>query len=90
MTITENNWMDIGNTLINEVIGSAGLFIVIGLIIINYFGVKNNLPIQINLVLSFLFIGMTISYVYNALVWMIRLFMAGIIIYALFPKFFKR
>jgi hypothetical protein len=90
MTITEANFLDIGNLLINEIVGSVALFIIIGLIVINYYGVKSSLPFQVNLVNSFMWSGLVISYAYNELVWMLSLFVIAIIFYALYPKLFKR
>lgn len=90
MTISESNWLDIGNLVINEIVGSTTLFIVLGLALLNYHLVNRSVPIQVNFMLSFLFIGMVISYQYNAFVWSIGLLVVGVIIYSLFPKFFKR
>lgn len=90
MSITEENFLDLGNLFINEIFGGATLFIIVGLAAINYLGVKNNLPFQVNLLNSLLFIGLVTSYIYNAFLWMIGLFIIGFIVYAIYPKMFKR
>lgn len=90
MTITEDNFLDLGNLFINEIVGSTSLFIIIGLIVINYYGVRSSLPFQVNMVNSFLWAGLIMSYVYNELLWMLSLFVIAIIFYALYPKLFKR
>lgn len=90
MTISEDNFLDLANLLINEIVGSPILFIVVGLALINYYFVKNNFPVQVNLFGSILFIGLVTSYIYNAFLWMIILFVVSVIVYSLFPKVFKR
>ena len=88
--ITQDNYLDVGNLLINEIVGSAVLFSILGLIFIAYLGVKNRLPVQVTMILMFLFVGLTMSYVYNSFVWIVAVFIVGLIIYMLWAKVWKR
>lgn len=90
MTITEANFLDLANLLIWEIVGSVGLFIVLGIIVITFFMVKKNMPIQVILTGNLLFIGLVSSYVYNSLLLMIVLIVFAVVIYAIYPKMFKR
>ncbi len=88
--ITQANYLDVGNLLINELFGSVALFIVVGIAILTYLGVKFTLPFQVTLFVIFLFVGLITSYVFNSLLWMLALFVVGVAIYSFMPKLFRR
>jgi hypothetical protein len=86
MTITQNNYLDPANLIINELFGDVGLFIVVGLAVMTWYGVKNHLPYEVILVCDFLFVGLVTAYYYTPIAWIVSLFVLGIIIYFALPK----
>ena len=89
MTITEDNYLDLANLIINELIGSVPLTIVLGLILIVYFGVRERLDIQAIVALCVLWTGLITAYAYNAFLLMLVIFVVAIAIYAMWPKIIK-
>lgn len=90
MTITQQNYLDIPNLLINELVGDIGLFIILGLIVVTYFAVKNSMPYQVIIFNAILFVGLVTSYLFNSLLWMLTLMVIGISVYTFLPKLMNR
>ena len=90
MTITENNYLDLGNLIINELIGSVSLTIIIGIILIVFFGVRERLDIQAIVALCVLWTGLITAYSYNSFLLMLVIFIVAIGIYSMWPKIIKR
>ena len=88
--ISESNFLDLGNLFIFELFGAPVLFVIVGLAVLNYHLVKQSFPFQVNVVASFLWIGLVTSYIYNAFLWMLGLFVIGLVIYGLYTKIIKR
>ena len=86
MTVTQDNYLDFGNLLMNEIIGSTFLFIMLGLVVIGYVTLRYRLSIEVALFMSFLWAGAITSYAYNSLLWMIMSIVIATIIYMVLPK----
>lgn len=90
MTITEDNYLDLGNLLINELIGSVGLTIVLGIVLIIYLGVRERLDVQAIIALCFLWVCLVTAYVYNAFLLVVAVLIVAIYVYASWSKIIKR
>ena len=88
--ITENNYLDLGNLLINELIGSVPLTIIIGLAVLIWWGVRERLDIQAIFALCILWVGLVTAYAYNQFALMIVLFLVGLTVYGTWAKIIKR
>lgn len=86
MTITPDNYLDFWNLLVNELVGSAFLFTILGLILVAYFGLRYRLPIEATMMFMILFVGVVVSYAYNQFLWMVVLLVVGVLIYSFLPK----
>lgn len=90
MTITQANYLDIGNLLINELFGDVTLFIIVGIVVIGIISVKNNIPATVTAFFTLLWVAFIVSYYYNAFIWMLVVIFVGILIYAFWPKIWRR
>jgi len=80
-----NNYFDL-QQLVSEVIGSFELFIILGIILIVWFGIKSNVPFQVQALL----IGFWICCVWAAFhspLYVFVVLIAGIIAYSAFRKY---
>ena len=82
--------MDVGNLLINELVGSVWLFIIIVLLIISYFSIKYNFD---NKTMASLFIvaslGITGYYFQQEIIVVIAL-VVGFVVYLIWSKLISR
>lgn len=63
MTITQGNWLDVGNLLINELVGSFWLTFVLGLVLITFLAVRSNVKEQVLVLFLMLYsVGMSAYY----------------------------
>lgn len=90
MTITQDNYLDLGNLLIYELFGSAALFVIIGMVIITYQAVKRRYSIGVIVAMNAVFAFAVVSYVYNPLITMLTLLVVGIPIFLLYSKLIKK
>jgi hypothetical protein len=90
MTITQDNYLDLRNLLINELFGDAVLFTVAGMIVLTYLCVEYRLPARSIAVLNGLWIAFVISYFFNMLAWMIMLIVFAVMIYKEFSNLVQR
>lgn len=90
MTITQDNYLDVPNLLINELFGDVTLFILFGLIGITWWCVKNRVPSNVIVAIDVLFVAAVISYAYNAFIWAIVLFILGILVYGIYHRIYNR
>lgn len=90
MTITQQNYLDIGNLLINELFGDVILFILVGLAIIVWASIRNRIPHTAMIGLMIIWVGLVTGYYYNSLLWMLALLVVGLLVYVLFTKVVKK
>lgn len=88
--ITQQNYLDFWHLIVNEIIGSATLFIILGFILLGYLGVRFRLPLEVLVMLCFIFSGIITAYAYNAMLWGLSLIVAGILFYGVFSKIARR
>lgn len=90
MTITQDNYLELGNLFFNELAGSTMIATIVGFVIITYICVKEELPLEVTIAFNVVYVGMVLSYAMNSFVWMLVLFVVAILVYATLPKIFKR
>lgn len=86
MTITQDNYLDLGNLFINEFFGGPETAILVILVVIAFFGLKYRLPAEAIAALMAVAVSAIIAYSYFAVAWIIILLLAGIMIYVIFAK----
>lgn len=90
MTITQNNYLDIGNLIVNEFVGSVTLTIIIGLVWITYIAAKYRFPAVVTVAISLLWAGFVVTIAYNNILWLLMMLVLATLIYLLYAKVFKR
>jgi hypothetical protein len=80
-----NNYFDM-QQLVNEVVGSTGLFIILGIIAIVWFSMKNNVPFQVQIILVGLWISAMWA-VYASPFYVFLVVAAGLVAYAAVRKY---
>ncbi len=90
MTITQDNWLDFSNLLVNEVFGDVLLFLMAGMFLIAWIGVRERLPVMATSVFILLFVAMVVSIYFNAFVWALLLLAFGVFIYVRLADTFTR
>lgn len=92
MTITPDNYLDIGNLVINELFGGSLLFWMVGAALIAYFGVKYHVPLEATYVFIIILSVVALIYDYSTtlLIWMLILLSVGVIIYPFISRLIKR
>ena len=88
MKITQDNYLDLQNLLVNELFGGPILFIIVATIIIAYHAIRYRIPIEAIIGLEILVIVFAISYTLFG--WILVLSLVGFGVYALFSKTIKR
>lgn len=81
MVFAPENFFDLNNVLVNEIVGDAMLFIIICVAIIIYFAIKTDVPTPAIFLLIFVFICiMAFQYAIIAL-WAFGVLVCGVIFY---------
>lgn len=84
------NYFDLHSIFVNEIVGSLGLFAIIGTIIIFYFSIKNQVPFQAQIMLVALF-NLILFITYRLqIVYVLILLLAGFIFYKALDAYLQR
>lgn len=90
MAINQFNYLDISNLVINELIGDIWLTLIIGILLIIYFGVVNTMDFKsIGSLLIVWAIGLS-GYYYNSAVLAFTALIVAFIGYGIWSKFISR
>ena len=81
MTINQNEYFDIYNLLVNELIGGVDLFTIIGMVAILIFCLKYNISWPPTLLLEMLFLCIIVAITFNPLIWVFVVLLVGILFY---------
>jgi len=90
LSITQSNYLDIGNLLVNELVGSVTLTILLGLIWIAFIGAKYRFPAVVTVVIGFVWAGFVLTIAFNNLLWILYTLLLATLIYLLYAKVFKK
>jgi len=88
--ITQDNFLDIGNLIINELVGSFWLFVILMIILILYFSVKNNFDLKTTLAIIFASSVGVAGYYYSSELLVVAALVVGLILYLVMSKLISR
>ena len=87
MVANVNNFLDLWDIWVNELIGSVWLFIFLGIIVISYLSVKSKLSIEVTIMLNLLFITIVFTKATGlSILWVFVLGAAALIFYYFYQK----
>lgn len=85
MAIFQENYFDLWQVFVNEIVGDIWIFIIIGLILLVYFSIKANFPFEVTIMFSVLWLSLVFSKATSLIViWaFIVLFIGGLFYYTI-------
>jgi len=90
MTITQSNYLDIGNLFFNEIVGSVFLGYILVLAIIVFLSIKFRVPNTAMFALIVIWSMISAQYAFNDAIITIVVLLAGLVIYLVYSKMIKR
>lgn len=81
MAITQDNYFDLWNIFVNELVGNIWLAIILGIILIVYLAAKSNIPYQVTVLFLFIWGGIIYSATLLNEIWAFMLLIAGLLFY---------
>jgi len=90
MTITQFNYLDLHNLIVNELFGGPEIATIFGLIIITYFLIRRGVTIDMIVFIDFSFIVVMMIGEWNPIVWLMFILPLGIIFYRQLAKLVKQ
>ena len=90
--INQSNFFDLGDVIVNELVGDVWLTVIVGLILTLYLSIKAKMPMQVTILLSVLwllvmFAGYTVGL---WIIWVYLVLFIGVLYYYIISKAFKR
>ena len=90
--INQSNFFDLGDVIVNELVGDVWLTVIVGLILTLYLSIKAKMPMQVTILLSALwllvmFAGYTVGL---WIIWVYLVLFIGVLYYYIISKAFKR
>ncbi len=89
MTITSNNYFDLYNLFVNELIGDLWLAVIIGLIIIFVISLKSRVPHEVNVLFAVLWLSIIYATSFIDNIWVLLVMFVGLIFYYRMNKSFQ-
>lgn len=87
MAIYEENYFDMWQIFVNEIIGNVWLFLIVGLIILTYFGIKAKMPIEVVSLFGIFWLILVFSKATSLIViWVMIILFVGFNIYYVVAK----
>ena len=81
-----DNFLDIWDIWVNELIGSVWLFIFLGIIVISYLSVKAKLSMEVTILLNILFLSIIFARSNLIILWAFILLGGGFMFYYIYQK----
>ncbi len=81
-----DNFLDIWDIFVNELIGSVWLFIFLGIVVISYISVKAKLSMEITILLNILFLTIIFARSNLIILWAFILLGGGFMFYYFYQK----
>lgn len=88
--INPNNVFDLWDIFVNELIGSVGLTIILGLIVIWFIGVKLRMPFEVQFMFGLIFLSIIYTESRIFLIWVFVVLIIGLLFYYAVNKAMKR
>ena len=87
MVLSMDNFLDLWDIWVNELVGDVWLFIFLGIIIIAFISIKAKLPTEVTILLEMLFLIIVFAKATGLMVlWVFILLGAGLIFYYFYQK----
>jgi hypothetical protein len=90
MTVTPDNYLNIGGILINEVIGSVILFLLIGIAVIAYICVVNGVSTKNTVAALSVFVLISLTAYYSSFILAIVLLAVGFMGYSAYNRYMNK
>ncbi len=90
MVVNQFNWLDFPNLFFNELVGSVTLAFFIGVLVILWIGIKNNIGTHGLIGLSILWAFAVVSYASNTMVLVVVGLIVSILYYGVISKYMTR
>jgi hypothetical protein len=90
MVFDPSNYFDVYDIFVNQIFGSLNLFIIVLLVVIWFLIAKFNLPVEIGVLLTILFLSVIIIQTFNVLIWVFVVLIVGLIFFTQISKIFER
>lgn len=90
MAFNPENYLDIWNILVYEIIGSVELTIIIGFILIAFFSVKYMIPYQVGIMMMILYFIIIAAITKDMGYWTLVILFVGLILYGILSRKLRR
>ena len=90
MVFNANNYFDIWNILTFEIVGSANLMMILGLLAIAFFATKTMMPFQTGITSMLLWTAIVSILTANIGLWTLVVFIVGLLFYWIMSRMFRR
>jgi len=85
--VVMDNFLDIWDIFVNELIGSVWLFIFLGIVVISYLSIKSKFSMEITILLNILFLSIVFARATGLLIlWVFILLGGGLMFYYFYQK----
>ena len=85
--VVMNNFLDLWDIWVNELIGSVWLFIFLGIIVISYLSIKAKFSLEITIIMNVIFLAIVFSKATGlSILWIFILLGVGVLFYYFYQK----
>ena len=86
MVADTNNFLDIWDIWVNELIGDVWIFVFLGIVVISYLSIKAKLSMEVTILLNLLFITIIFAKTNLIILWAFILLGGGLMFYYFYQK----
>jgi len=90
MVFNPSNYFDLYDIFVNQIFGNLNLFIIVLLVVIWFLIAKFNLPFEVGVLLSIIFLSIIVIQTFNILIWVFIVLIIGLIFFIPISKVFER
>jgi len=81
-----DNFLDLWDIWVNELVGSVWLFIFFGIVLIAFLSAKAKFSMEITILLEVLFLTIIFAYIYFTFIWVLVILGIGALFYFIYQK----
>lgn len=85
-----DNFLDLWDIWVNELVGDVWLFVFLGVVVIAYLSVKSKFPLEIALMLEMLFLAIVFAKSNLIIIWVFVVLGAGTLFYFIYHKLIRQ
>lgn len=90
MVANMDNFLDLYDIVVNELVGDIWLFIFGGLIVISYLAIKSKMPTQVSLMFAVLFLSAIFAKTGLTILWVFTVLGVGLVFYYRLSKVIRQ